>query len=256
MCESYLGSAFDIHAGGMDLVFPHHENEIAQACAAGDGFAQYWLHNGWVTMGGEKMSKSLGNVLAIPAVLHRVRAAELRYYLGSAHYRSMLEFSETALHDAAKAYTGIEEFLHRVRSRVGLVVPGTWTPKFAAALDDDLAVPVALAEVHAARAEGNRALDAGDHDAAMAHAQSIRAMMGILGCDPLDERWESRDETLAALGAIDELVQWALAQRQEAREQRNYAQADEIRDRLKAAGIEVTDTADGPQWSLLDGGDK
>ena len=194
-------------------------------------------------------------MLAIPAVLQRVRAAELRYYLGSAHYRSMLEFSETALNDAANAYTGIEEFLHRVRGRVGTVEPGTWTPKFAAALDDDLAVPVALAEVHAARAEGNRALDAGDHEAAMAHAQSIRAMMGILGCDPLDERWESRSETLAALTAVDELVQWALVQRADAREHKNWAQADEIRDRLKAAGIEVTDTADGPQWSL-DGGGK
>ncbi len=124
MCEAYLGAEFDIHAGGMDLVFPHHENEIAQAEAAGDPFARFWLHNGWVTMGGEKMSKSLGNVLAIPAVLQRVRAAELRYYLGSAHYRSMLEFSETALQDAAKAYTGIEDFLHRVRNRVGAVVPG------------------------------------------------------------------------------------------------------------------------------------
>ena len=158
------------------------------------------------------MSKSLGNVLAIPAVLQRVRPAELRYYLGSAHYRSMLEFSETALQDAVKAYTGIEDFLHRVRSRVGAVVPGEWTPKFAAALDDDLSVPIALAEVHAARAEGNRALDAGDHDAAMAHARSIRAMMGILGADPLDERWESRDETSAALAAVDVLVQWALRQ--------------------------------------------
>ena len=253
MCEEYLGPVFDIHAGGMDLVFPHHENEIAQAVAAGDEFAHFWLHNGWVTMGGEKMSKSLGNVLAIPAVLQRVRPAELRYYLGSAHYRSMLEFSEAALQDAAKAYTGIEEFLHRVRSRVGAVAVGTWTPKFGAALDDDLAVPAAIAEVHAARAEGNRALDAGDHDAAMAQASSIRAMMGILGCDPLDERWESRDETSAALAAIDVLVRWALTQRQEAREERNWAQADEIRDRLKEAGIDVTDTADGPQWSLLEG---
>ncbi len=253
MCEAYLGPVFDIHAGGMDLVFPHHENEIAQAVAAGDEFARYWLHNGWVTMGGEKMSKSLGNVLAIPAVLQRVRPAELRYYLGSAHYRSMLEFSEAALQDAAKAYTGIEEFLHRVRSRVGAVDVGTWTAKFGAALDDDLAVPAAIAEVHAARAEGNRALDAGDHDAAMAQATSIRAMMGILGCDPLDERWESRDETSAALAAIDVLVRWALTQRHEAREERNWAQADEIRDRLKEAGIDVTDTADGPQWSLLEG---
>jgi cysteinyl-tRNA synthetase len=252
MAHEYLGAEFDIHCGGMDLIFPHHENEIAQACAAGDGFAQYWLHNGWVTMGGEKMSKSLGNVLSIPAVLQRVRPAELRYYLGSAHYRSMLEFSENALQDAVKAYTGIEDFLHRVRTRVGTVVPGQWSDKFAAALDDDLAVPMALAEVHSARADGNRALDAGDHVAALAAATSIRAMMGILGCDPLDERWESRDETSAALAAVDVLVHWALDGRTKAREQRDWAQADEIRDRLKEAGIEVTDTADGPQWSLLD----
>src|SRR5581483_11132278 len=166
MARTYLGTAFDIHCGGMDLVFPHHENEIAQSRAAGDAFARYWLHNGWVTMGGEKMSKSLGNVLSIPAMLGRVRPAELRYYLGSAHYRSMLEFSEAALHDAVNAYTGIEDFLHRVRSRVGAVTPGQLTPRFAAALDDDLSVPIALAEVHHARAEGNRALDAGDHEAA------------------------------------------------------------------------------------------
>ena len=256
MCEAYLGEQFDIHAGGMDLVFPHHENEIAQAEAAGDGFARFWLHNGWVTMGGEKMSKSLGNVLAIPAVLQRVRAAELRYYLGSAHYRSMLEFSETALTDAARAYTGIEDFLHRVRTRVGAVVPGEWTAKFAAALDDDLAVPAALAEVHAVRAEGNRALESGDHDTALNRAMSIRAMMDILGADPLDERWESRDETSAALAAVDVLVHAEVKRREDARARRDWAEADAIRDRLKQAGIEVTDTADGPQWSLIDGTDK
>ncbi len=141
MAHEYLGPEFDIHCGGMDLVFPHHENEIAQSRAAGDGFARYWLHNGWVTMGGEKMSKSLGNVLAIPAMLQRVRPAELRYYLGSAHYRSMLEFSDTALQDAVKAYVGVEEFLHRVRVRVGAVEPGEPNPRFADALNDDLAVP-------------------------------------------------------------------------------------------------------------------
>src|SRR5436190_551551 len=220
---------------------------------SGHKFARLWLHNGWVTMGGEKMSKSLGNVLSIPAVLQRVRAAELRYYLGSAHYRSMLEFTETALQDAAKAYAGIEDFLHRVRNRVGAVVPGEWTPKFAAALDDDLSVPIALAEVHAARAEGNRALDAGDHETALAHAMSIRAMLGILGADPLDERWESHDETSAALAAVDVLVQAEVQRREDARARRDWAEADAIRDRLKEAGIEVTDTADGPQWALLDG---
>jgi cysteinyl-tRNA synthetase len=253
MARSYLGAEFDIHCGGTDLVFPHHENEIAQSRAAGDGFARYWLHNGWVTLGGEKMSKSLGNVLSMSAVLQRVRPAELRYYLGSAHYRSMLEFSETALQDAVNAYLGIEDFLHRGRNRVGAVVPSCWTPRFAAALDDDLSVPVALAEVHHARAEGNRALDAGDHDGALAQAGGIRAMMGILGCDPLDERWESADEASAALAAVDALVRAELERRETARTQRNWALADEIRDRLKDAGIEVTDTADGPQWSLVVG---
>ncbi|MFZ0833422.1 MAG: cysteine--tRNA ligase [Mycobacterium sp.] len=253
MAHEYLGPEFDIHCGGMDLVFPHHENEIAQACAAGDRFARYWLHNGWVTMGGEKMSKSLGNVLSIPAVLQRVRPVELRYYLGSAHYRSMLEFSETALQDAVKAYTGLEDFLHRVRTRVGAVVPDSWTPRFAAALDDDLSVPIALAEIHHSRAEGNRALEAGDHDTALARASEIRSMMSVLGCDPLDERWESRDETSAALAAVDVLVHAELERREAARAQRDWALADDIRDRLKKAGIEVTDTADGPQWSLIDG---
>jgi cysteinyl-tRNA synthetase len=253
MAHEYLGAAFDIHCGGMDLVFPHHENEIAQARAAGDEFANIWLHNGWVTMGGEKMSKSLGNVLAIPAVLQRVRPAELRYYLGSAHYRSMLEFSETALQDAANAYTGIEEFLHRVRTRVGAVLPGTWTGKFAAAMDDDLAVPAALAEIHAARAAGNRALEAGDQQDALERAGEIRCMMGILGCDPLDERWKTRDETAAALAAVDVLVRAELQRRDDARRNRDWAQADDIRDRLKAAGVEVTDTADGPKWTLMDG---
>src|ERR1700744_3152246 len=128
MDRTYLGPEFDIHCGGMDLVFPHHENEIAQSRAAGDGFARYWLHNGWGTMGGEKMSKSLGNVLAIPSMWQRVRPAELRYYLGSAHYRSMLEFSENALQDAVKAYVGVEEFLHRVRSRAGAVIPTVRPP--------------------------------------------------------------------------------------------------------------------------------
>ncbi|ORX02775.1 cysteine--tRNA ligase [Mycolicibacillus trivialis] len=254
MARAYLGPEFDIHCGGMDLVFPHHENEIAQSRAAGDGFARYWLHNGWVTMGGEKMSKSLGNVLSMPAVLARVRPAELRYYLGSAHYRSMLEFSETALQDAVRAYCGVEDFLHRVRHRAGSVEVGEWTPRFAAALDDDLAVPIALAEVHHVRAEGNRALDAGDTAAARTHAGSIRAMMGILGCDPLDERWESRDETSAALAAVDVLARAELARREEARGDRDWALADEIRDRLKEAGIEVTDTGDGPAWSLSERG--
>ncbi|MBH0118949.1 cysteine--tRNA ligase [Rhodococcus sp. CX] len=254
MAGYYLGGTFDIHCGGMDLVFPHHENEIAQAKAAGDGFARYWLHNGWVTMGGEKMSKSLGNVLSIPNVLEHVRPQELRYYLGSAHYRSMLEYSDAALQEAAAAYRGLESFVLKTRDRAGDVPLGTWTEAFAAALDDDLGVPKALAEIHGRRSEGNKALDAGDLDAAVHIAGQVRAMLGVLGLDPLDPHWleQSRDES-AALAALDVLVAAELERRQIARAEKNWAVADEVRDRMAKAGIEVTDTPNGPEWSLKAG---
>ena len=254
MAGYYLGGTFDIHCGGMDLVFPHHENEIAQAKAAGDGFARYWLHNGWVTMGGEKMSKSLGNVLSIPNVLKHVRPQELRYYLGSAHYRSMLEYSDAALQEAAAAYRGLESFVLKTRDRAGDVPLGTWTEAFAAALDDDLGVPKALAEIHGRRSEGNKALDAGDLDAAVHIAGQVRAMLGVLGLDPLDPHWleQSRDES-AALAALDVLVAAELERRQIARAEKNWAVADEVRARMAKAGIEVTDTPNGPEWSLKAG---
>ena len=251
MAVYYLGGSFDIHCGGMDLVFPHHENERAQARCAGDDFAQWWLHNGWVTMGGEKMSKSLGNVLSIPNVLKRVRPQELRYYLGSAHYRSMLEYSDTALDTAAKSYQGIERFVLDVVSRAGTVPVGKWTDAFATALDDDLAIPRALAEIHAVVHAGNKALDAGDVTAAVEAAGSVRAMLGILGVDPLDEHWvQPSQDASAAMSALDVMVRADLDRRQQARKEKNWAVADEVRDRLGAAGIAVTDTPDGPQWSL------
>ncbi|TCN51210.1 cysteinyl-tRNA synthetase [Rhodococcus sp. SMB37] len=254
MAEFYLGGTFDIHCGGMDLVFPHHENEIAQARAAGDGFARYWLHNGWVTMGGEKMSKSLGNVLSIPNVLTRVRAQELRYYLGSAHYRSMLEYSDTALAEAAAAYRGLESFVLKARDRAGDVPVGTWTGAFAEALDDDLGVPKALAEIHGRRSEGNKALDNGDLTEAVRIASQVRAMLSVLGVDPLDAHWqESSGDESGALAALDVLVGAELDRRQSARAEKNWAVADEVRDRLTAAGIEVTDTPNGPEWSLKAG---
>ncbi|MDV2476999.1 cysteine--tRNA ligase [Rhodococcus zopfii] len=254
MAGYYLGESFDIHCGGMDLVFPHHENEVAQAKAAGDGFARYWLHNGWVTMGGEKMSKSLGNVLSIPNVLTHVRPQELRYYLGSAHYRSMLEYSDAALQEAAAAYRGLESFVLKTRDRAGDVPIGTWTEAFAAALDDDLGVPKALAEIHGRRSDGNKALDAGDLDTAVHIAGQVRAMLGILGLDPLDPHWQgqSRDES-SALAALDVLVAAELERRQVARAEKNWAVADEVRDRMAKAGIEVTDTPNGPEWSLKAG---
>ncbi|GAB2716708.1 cysteine--tRNA ligase [Nocardia thraciensis] len=250
MAEFYLGPEFDIHCGGMDLVFPHHENEIAQSRAAGDGFARYWLHNGWVTLGGEKMAKSLGNTLSVPNVLKNVRAVELRFYLGSAHYSSMLEYSDQALRDAAQTYQRLEAFVQRTVERAGAVPVGKWTDAFAEALDDNLAIPRALAEIHRVVHEGNKALESGATDIARESAAQARAMLGILGVDPLDPHWLNPADSSAALDALDVLVRAELDRRQQARADKDWATADAVRDRLKEAGVEVTDTPEGPEWSL------
>ena len=255
MATKYLGAEFDIHCGGLDLQFPHHENEIAQAHAAGDPFARYWMHNGWVTMSGEKMSKSLGNVLSIPNVLTKVRPVELRYYLGSAHYRSMLEYSEASLQEAAAGYRRIESFLRRVvELNAGEIEKGEVTDAFTAAMDDDLGVPAALAEVHNAVRAGNSALDKGDTAEATAIAGQVRAMTAILGVDPYAPQWRDRDQSNdAALAALDVLIADALRRRELARADKDWATADQVRDQLNAAGIDIVDTADGAKWSLRDG---
>lgn len=253
MATTYLGETFDIHGGGLDLRFPHHENEIAQAHGAGDGFANYWLHNGWVTMSGEKMSKSLGNTLSIPHILKMVRPVELRYYLGSANYRSMLEYSEGALQEAAAGYRRIEAFIQRVVQRTGQEPEKTtWTEAFADALNDDVGVPAALAELHNQVRAGNTALEKGNHAEALEVAGKVRAMADIIGVDPLSEQWREDTEGNSgrAMEALDVLVQAELERRAEARADKNWEVADEVRDRLQAAGIVITDTADGPEWSL------
>ncbi|ANE04828.1 cysteine--tRNA ligase [Corynebacterium crudilactis] len=245
MATYYLGEQFDIHCGGLDLQFPHHENEIAQAHAAGDKFANYWMHNHWVTMAGEKMSKSLGNVLSVPEMLKQVRPVELRYYLGSAHYRSVLEYSENALNEAAVGYRRIEAFL----GRIGEVEVGEWTEAFEAAMDEDIAVPKALAEIHNAVREGNSALDKGDRQGAEKLAASVRAMTGVLGFDPIE--WGTgADSDGKADNALDVLISAELMRRATARAEKDWSVADEVRDRLAAAGIEVVDTADGATWKL------
>ncbi|APT91352.1 cysteinyl-tRNA synthetase [Corynebacterium sphenisci DSM 44792] len=252
MATYYLGAEFDIHCGGLDLQFPHHENEIAQSHAAGDGFARYWMHNHWVTMAGEKMSKSLGNVLSVDRMLELVRPVELRYYLGSAHYRSVLEYSEEALREAAAGYRRIESFL----DRVGAVDPGELPAAFTAAMDEDLAVPRALAEIHGAVREGNRALAAGDDAAARRIAAAVRAMTAVLGVDPQSAQWSggagagADRGAAAARAALESLIAEQLALRATARAERDFATADAVRDRLAAAGVTVTDTPEGPQWSL------
>ncbi|MGY1751933.1 cysteine--tRNA ligase [Blastococcus sp. SYSU D01042] len=250
MAGKYLGEAFDIHGGGLDLRFPHHENELAQSCAAGERFAQYWMHNGWVTLGGEKMSKSLGNTAQVDEVVRRVRPVELRYYLVAPHYRSTIEFTDAALDEAAAGYRRIESFVKRAAERVGAAVPDAELPEaFRAALDDDLGTPAAVAVVHETVREGNTALADGDDAATRAALGSVRAMLGVLGLDPLDEQWAAgSDDRLAQ--ATDGLVALALEQRQAARARKDFTAADAIRDQLTALGVSVEDTPHGPRWEL------
>ncbi|WP_298801195.1 cysteine--tRNA ligase [uncultured Pseudokineococcus sp.] len=254
MARRYLGRAFDVHAGGLDLRFPHHENEQAQSRAAGDAFATTWLHNGWVTVGGEKMSKSLGNSLVVDAVLASgARPLALRYALGTAHYRSMIEYSPEHLVEAGRALERVEGFLRRARQAPG-AADAAFTMEFPAAfrtaLDDDLNVPAAVAVVHETVRAGNTALDAGDGAAAQAAAQRVVAMLDVLGLNPLDPQW---DAAAGASGraeqALDQLVAAELVRRQAAREQRDFATADGVRDRLAGLGIAVEDTPDGARWS-------
>ncbi len=249
MAGKYLGTAFDIHGGGVDLRFPHHENEQAQSRAAGHPFASYWMHNAWITTAGEKMSKSLGNSLLIPEVLKRVRGIELRYYLVAAHYRSHVEFSFEALDEAAAGFRRIENFL----DRAGTTGPGSERGEvpeaFAAAMDDDLGTPAAVAVLHDAVREGNRQLAAGED--ATVTAEAVRAMLDVLGLDPADPEWPNSGSADTGLThAVDVLVAGLLEQRAEARAAKDFATADAIRDRIKAAGIEVEDTPAGPKWSL------
>jgi cysteinyl-tRNA synthetase len=245
MAGKYLGPAFDIHGGGVDLRFPHHENEQAQSRAAGRPFASYWLHNAWITTSGEKMSKSLGNSLLVPNVLERVRGIELRYYMVAAHYRSHVEFSFEALEEAAAAFVRIERFVERFPD-----ARGTLPDAFRVAMDDDLGTPAAMAVIHDHVREGNRLLDARDHDGAAGVAGEVRAMLDVLGLDPADPAWGPGRADDKLTHAVDVLVRGLLDERARARAAKDFATADAIRDRLKAAGVEVEDTPDGPVWSV------
>ena len=259
MAEAYLGPEFDIHGGGVDLVFPHHENEIAQSRAAGDGFSRYWLHNGWVTTSGEKMSKSLGNFLLVSEVVKRVRPIALRYYLTAAHYRSHIEYSEAALAEAATSFARIENFLDRGTERLGSYAGVARLPeRFVDAMNDDLGVPAAVAVIHESVREGNKLLESGSDEALTLLLGSVQLMLGVLGLDPADQVWtraqSSAESSLRA--AVGALVDLALMQRADARTRRDFTAADAVRDRLAAAGIAVEDTPQGPRWTLAPATDR
>ena len=246
MASAYLGDEFDIHGGGLDLIFPHHENEIAQSEAAGAKFARRWMHNAWVTASGEKMSKSLGNSLQVMEILKRVRGIELRWYLGSAHYRSMLEYSSEALDESATAFRRIENFLIRVKEIEG-EISAEIDSETKAALDDDLAVPQVLAHISELLRAGNSALNEGK--SAITQAKRIRGALSILGCDPFDPAFgESGGKKLDK--AVDGLIALLLEQREAARVRKDFAAADAIRDRIASMGITIEDTPNGPRWSV------
>ncbi|MDO9397503.1 MAG: cysteine--tRNA ligase [Herbiconiux sp.] len=255
MSTKYLGAQFDIHGGGLDLRFPHHENELAQSTAAGDPFANYWMHNGLVAVtGGQKMSKSLGNSVFAAELIAAARPVVLRYYLGAAHYRSTLEYHEGALEEAEAAVSRIEGFLERAERRLADTrFAGTAVPvvpeEFREAMDDDLGVPQAIAVVHETVRRGNAALDDEDFAETAALLGQVIAMTEVLGVNPLAPEWATTSDT-GAERALATLVERLVSDRETARKGRDFATADRIRDELGQAGISIEDTPTGAHWSL------
>ena len=252
MATKYLGQQFDIHGGGLDLRFPHHENEMAQSQAAGDGFANFWLHNGMVTYEGEKMSKSVGNTVSPGEMLELAGPRVVRYYLGQAQYRSILDYRPTSLQEAAAAVERIYGFVAKASKKFGgdFAAHPESSPvpdAFASAMDDDLNVPQALGALHETVRAGNTALASGDDAAAAQALQAVTAMTTVLGLNDVRGEVQENSETAQAL---EVLVEAQLQARAEARVNKDWAASDAIRDTLAAAGIAVEDGADGASWSL------
>ncbi|MEU1607371.1 cysteine--tRNA ligase [Micromonospora matsumotoense] len=251
MCQRYLGAEFDIHGGGLDLIFPHHENEIAQSQAAGLPFARWWVHHGLLSIGGAKMGKSLGNALDLSYVDSLgVRPVELRYYYAAAHYRSRIDYSEDALREAAVAYRRIEGFVQRAVERVGPGQLGELPAGYVAAMDDDLNTSAALAVLQSTLRDGNTALAEGDDVTVRTTLAATRAMLDILGVDPLDPAWAGGGRADDLRGVVDSLIALALEQRAQARSRKDWTAADAVRDQLKLAGVVVEDTPQGPRWTI------
>ena len=276
MSHRYLGDGFDIHGGGLDLRFPHHENEMAQTRAAGYPSAARWMHSAWVTAKGEKMSKSLGTGLSVPSVLAEHSAWVVRYALGSVQYRSMLEWSDQALVEAQAAYDRVSNFIERAgvalggqpsREEVTAVSADDLPADFVAALNDDVNVSGATAAIFTAIRSGNTLLsqlaDRADSETAKAEVReallAVRAMLDTLGLDPLAEPWVSAGAAGGAAdgtaespehAALEALIAEQLNARAEARKAKDFAKADQIRDALTEAGIAIEDGPQGSTWSL------
>lgn len=262
MGMKYLGDSFDIHGGGLDLRFPHHENEIAQSCAAGAGFANYWLHNGLVHVGGQKMSKSLGNSVFVSDLFSTASPLVVRYYLGCAHYRSVLDYSVCALLEAANAVARIEKFLQR--SMVFLKSRGLFFSEkdlgkeckdipslFVLAMDDDLGVPAALAVLHDTVRFGNAALDSLDGVKLQKSFREVVNMLDVLGINPLSQSWSFGAQSFVKQRhALEVLVEQQLERRVLARKNKDFVLADAIRDNLSFLGIVISDSVNDVSWDF------
>nr|WP_239536871.1 cysteine--tRNA ligase [Arthrobacter roseus] len=246
MAAKYLGSRFDIHGGGLDLRFPHHENELAQSTAAGQDFANFWMHNGMVTFQGDKMSKSLGNGVGPDELLAKASPRVVRYYLGQAHYRSVLDYRPSSLEEAAAAVARIDGFIAKASVRV-TGAEGRIPEQFALAMDDDLNIPQALAALHQSVRAGNTALASGDTTVVDRALGEVLAMTEVLGLDDAGVADGAGGPELKALGT---LVQGQLDLRAEAKSSKDWARADAIRDALAVAGITIEDSSDGSTWNL------
>jgi cysteinyl-tRNA synthetase len=249
MAGKYLGDQFDIHGGGIDLRFPHHENELAQSTAAGQQFARFWMHNAWVTAAGEKMSKSLGNGALVSEVTKLFPPRAVRLYLAQPHYRSAIEYSSTSLTEAAAALQRIDSFVTRAQEVTDAPTPSI-PGEFAAAMDDDLSTPAAVAAIYASVREGNVALDAGELAEVSRRLGEVNGMLAVLGLDAADGAWSTSGEDRQLTGVVNDLVGELLEQRQAARARKDFASADGIRDFLSTRGVEISDTPRGPRWTL------
>jgi cysteinyl-tRNA synthetase len=245
MSEHHLGTTIDIHGGGQDLVFPHHENEIAQSVCAhgGQTFARYWMHNGFVTVNKRKMSKSLGNTLVVHELLKHTAGEVLRYLLLSAHYRQPLDWSEETLTRVQRTVDRVYGVIRDAHAKFGpLKAAGAPSEKFMAALLDDLNTPEALAELNN---EARRLANAEDADAARTSAGNLLAAGALIGLFQLDpEAWLAGDTE----GLDDALIDQLIEERNTARKNRDFARADEVRDQLQAMGISLEDVEGGTRW--------
>ncbi len=254
MATRYLGEHFDIHGGGLDLRFPHHENELAQSQAAGHQFANYWIHNGLITTSGQKMSKSLGNSVTSQDLFALASASAVRYYLLSAHYRSVLDYQPAVLQEAQTALDRLHGFLDRAErelanTRFAKLELAVLPTEFVAELDDDLNIPAALAVMHEIARAGNADLDAERIREAQEKRNQLNAMLEVLGLGP--SQWST--EQSKEHRALDTLMAGLIRERNQARLNKDYARADQIRDQLIASGIELFDTSDSTHWRLTDG---